>query len=40
MFKNNEISYEKFIESFNGWYAYSKWANGYNLTNRLIKSLI
>lgn len=34
-FKNNEITFDKFKESFNGWYAYAKWANNYNLTQRL-----
>ncbi|MDD5193911.1 MAG: RNA-directed DNA polymerase, partial [Candidatus Nanoarchaeia archaeon] len=38
-FKNGEIDYGKFIESFNGWYAYAKWANTYNLAGELIKSL-
>jgi len=39
LFKKGEISYEKFIESFNGWYAYAKWANSYNLAGKLIKGL-
>ena len=33
----NKISYEKFIESFNGWYAYAKWSNCYNLKDKLLK---
>jgi RNA-directed DNA polymerase len=40
LFKKEEISYEKFIESFNGWYAYAKWANSHNLSGELIKSLV
>ena len=39
-FKVNKISYEKFIESFQGWNAYAKWADSYDLTNRLIKSIV
>jgi RNA-directed DNA polymerase len=39
-FKKGEVSYEKFIESFKGWYAYAKWADSYNLTNNSIKWLI
>jgi RNA-directed DNA polymerase len=38
-FKKGEIDYGKFIESFNGWYAYAKWANTNNLAGELIKSL-
>jgi len=33
------LSYEKFFESFQGWNAHAKWADSYNLTNRLIKNL-
>ena len=39
-FKKEEISYEKFLESFNGWHAYSKWADSYNLSTKLIKEII
>ncbi len=38
-FKKGEIDYGKFIESFNGWYAYAKWASSHNLAAELIKSL-
>lgn len=34
-FKQGEITFDKFKENFNGWYAYAKWANNYNLTKRL-----
>ena len=34
-FKKGEISYEKFLESFNGWQAHAKWANSYNLIQSL-----
>ena len=30
-FKNSDISYEKFVESFQGWQAYAKGSNCYNL---------
>jgi len=40
LFKEDKISYEKFIESFQGWSAYAKWANSYNLANRIITSLL
>jgi len=39
-FKENRLSYEKLLESFNGWYAYAKWANSHNLITTLIKSII
>ncbi len=39
-YKNKRLSYEKLIESFNGWYAYAKWANTHNLSKELIKSII
>ena len=38
-FNNNLIDYSKFLESFNGWHAYAKWANSFNLTNKLLKSI-
>ena len=36
----NKISYENFIQSFQGWQAYAKWSNCHNLINNLIKGLI
>jgi len=33
--KRNRIIEEKFMESLNGWLAYAKWANSYNLTNNI-----
>ena len=39
-FKKNQLSYEKLLESFNGWFAYSKWADSHNISKRLIRSLI
>ncbi|MEK6860247.1 MAG: RNA-directed DNA polymerase [Nanoarchaeota archaeon] len=40
MLKRNKISYEKFIESFQGWEAYAKWADSYCLLDKLIKEII
>ena len=38
--RENKITFEKFIESFQGWNSYTKWSNSYNLSSRLIKSLV
>jgi len=38
-FKNQEISYEKLLESFNGWNAYSKWANCYKLRKDILNKI-
>jgi hypothetical protein len=38
-FKQGDITFVKFKESFNGWYAYAKWANSYNLIKKLIQSI-
>ncbi len=35
LFLSGKISYEKLIESFEGWQAYAKWANSFNLTKKL-----
>ncbi len=32
---NKEISYDKLIEGFQGWQAYAKWANTYNLRKEI-----
>jgi len=37
LLNKGELSYVKFLESFNGWQAYAKWANSFNLTMRLCK---
>ena len=34
LFNHEEISYNKFIEIFQGWKAYSDWSNNYKLINR------
>jgi hypothetical protein len=33
-YKGGEISKEKILESFQGWQAYAKWADAYNLRKR------
>jgi len=33
--KRNKITEVKFMESLNGWLSYAKWANSYNLTNKI-----
>ena len=38
--KGDKISYGKFIESFQGWQAYAKWANSYSLIEEMIKSIL
>ncbi len=38
--KEGRISYEKFLESFNGWNAYARWANSYSLISKLIRGLL
>jgi len=37
MFKQGLISKEKFLESFQGWNAYAKWANSYKLRTRVMQ---
>ncbi|MDD5649481.1 MAG: reverse transcriptase domain-containing protein [Candidatus Nanoarchaeia archaeon] len=38
-YKNNEISKEKFLESYQGWQAYAKWANTYKLRKNILRRL-
>ena len=40
IFKEDKISCEEFIESFQGWNAYAKWADSYNLSGKLIKGIV
>lgn len=35
-YKNKEISYNKILESFQGWQAYARWANTYKLRNKIF----
>jgi RNA-directed DNA polymerase len=39
LFKNGIMSYEKLLESYQGWQAYTKWANGYKLGNRIFAKI-
>jgi len=36
LLNKRDIPYEKFLESFNGWHAYAKWANSHNLIREII----
>ncbi|MEK6933049.1 MAG: reverse transcriptase domain-containing protein [Nanoarchaeota archaeon] len=38
-YKNNEINKDKIIESFQGWNAYAKWANSYNLRKNIESNI-
>ena len=37
LFNDYRIDYNKFLESFQGWQAYAKWANTNKLIDRIIK---
>lgn len=37
--KNNEISYWKLMESYQGWQAYVKWSNSFNLRKKILKEV-
>lgn len=37
--KNDRISYWKLMESFQGWQAYVKWANSFNLRKEILKEI-
>ena len=39
LFNQEKISQEKFSEIFQGWFAYAKWSDGYNLDKMLIKEI-
>jgi retron-type reverse transcriptase len=39
MFKNKEITEQKFLEFLQGWEGYAKWASSYNLKKRLLGDL-
>jgi len=39
LFNECKIDSCKFLEIFQGWQAYAKWANSHNLTNKIIKNL-
>ncbi len=39
LFNNGKISYEKFFEIFQGWSAYSSWANNETIVHNLMKKI-
>ena len=39
-YKREEISYEKLLESFQGWNAYAKWADSYKLRKEIEKNIL
>lgn len=38
-YKDSNISKEKILESFQGWRAYAKWANSYNIRKKVVKRM-
>ena len=38
-YKHNKMSKEKLLESFQGWQAYSKWADSYKLRKSVVRSI-
>ena len=39
-YNDNKMSFEKLLESFQGWNAYAKWANSFNLRISMIKIIL
>ena len=39
LFNRREISEERFVDIFQGWNAYAKWANSYKLRSEIIKRI-
>lgn len=39
LFNKREIGYDKLLESFQGWNAYAKWSDNYNLTKKLMEEI-
>ncbi|MFH1503415.1 MAG: RNA-directed DNA polymerase [Candidatus Diapherotrites archaeon] len=39
LFNKKEISYKELFDSFQGWNAYAKWGNNYNLTKKLFSKI-
>ena len=39
LFVVGKLSYEKLLESFQGWQAYAKWANNFNLRRAITKRI-
>jgi len=38
-YKKREITKEKMLEIFQGWNAYAKWANSFNLRKEVVKKI-
>ena len=38
-YKQGFLSYEKILESFQGWQAYAKWANSFKLRKEVVKQI-
>ena len=38
-YKNEELSKEELLESFQGWNAYAKWADTFGLRKKVIKEI-
>ncbi len=39
LFNQGRINYEKFFEIFQGWNAYAKWADSYNLKRDFLREI-
>ncbi len=39
LLNQNKITYQKFIDSFQGWEAYARWADSSSLIKKLIKNI-
>ncbi len=39
LFRDELLSYEKLLESFQGWNAYAKWANSYKLREKVLREV-
>ncbi len=38
-YKNREINKENLLESFQGWNAYAKWADSFELRKNIVKEI-
>lgn len=38
-FANDEVSYREMTQSYQGWQAYAKWANTFNLRKKMLKKI-
>jgi hypothetical protein len=39
LFKKDEIQKEKLFEIFNGWNAYAKWADSFNVRKNMVRKI-